>query len=452
MFQRRPPFVALMQMAVASSNPLSAVGWSYDRRKRSVSADRIESSYEQWSLIMDRKFFSVRRSFGAVDRRVLFALTAAGLLALTAGESRADATPECNVGPGANSTECGVGSAAAGVGAVAVGDLADASGEGSVVLGRFSGVDAGSTGGVAIGRTTFVNDDSGAGFLSTAAVPDTIGGVAVGDRARVSGSDNVALGGYAVVGVRNSFRSVTDGTAIGAGSNVAANGGSTLGARSQVLEGATNAVAIGNNSIADAADTVSFGAVGASRRLVNVSDGVAATDAATVGQMNIAAAATLSSANAYADAGDAATLTSANAYTDTQSVATLTSANAYADTRSAATLSAANAYADAGDAETLAAANAYTDLQMAVFTDSLESARKRADAGTAAALAVANIPQAFAPGKSLIGAGVGYWRGESAFSIGASHLMDNGRVTFRGSATFARQGGSGGGVGIGFSF
>ncbi|WP_354088574.1 YadA-like family protein [Brevundimonas faecalis] len=37
-------------------------------------------------------------------------------------------------------------------------------------------------------------------------------------------------------------------------------------------------------------------------------------------------------------------------------------------------------------------------------------------------------------------------------AIGASRLMSSGRVTLRGSASFSRGGGSGGGVGIAFNF
>jgi autotransporter adhesin len=378
------------------------------------------------------------------------ALVAAGVLGLSASQARADPTAECNVGSGTGSTECGVESNSAGEYSTVVGDHSTTNGVGAVVVGAGSGVNA--DGGVAIGRATYVTPDGGPGTVVYAPVPDVIGGVAIGDIARASGSDNVALGGFSVVGVRDQFTTVNGGTAIGAGTNVAADGGTTLGARSEVQAGATNAVAIGAGSIADQANTVSFGTVGNERRLVNIADGVAASDAATVGQMNASAATTLGSANSHADAGDAATLTAANSHADAGDAATLTAANTYADTGDAMTLSAANAYADVGDAATLDAANAYTDSQLLMYGRRLDDVRKRADSGTAAALAAANIPQAFAPGKSMIGAGVGYWRGESALSIGASHLMGNGRVTLRGSATFAGSGGSGGGVGVGFSF
>ena len=81
---------------------------------------------------------------------------------------------------------------------------------------------------------------------------------------------------------------------------------------------AAGAVAIGQGSVADQANTVSMGSASQQRRVTNVAAGTAATDAANVQQMQ---------------AGDAATLASANAYTDTTATQTLTRANTYTDSR-----------------------------------------------------------------------------------------------------------------------
>ncbi|MET4682595.1 YadA-like family protein [Brevundimonas faecalis] len=293
-----------------------------------------------------------------------------------------------------------------------------------------------------------------------------------------------------------------DSTACGAVSAATGENSTAIGAASEAS--ALDSVALGTLSLADREHTVSVGRVGDERQIVNVSNGTEATDAVNLGQMEAGDAATLADANAYADrvannafliaasytdtreaeirrgmvAGDAATLADANTYTDTRETAirtdmaagdavTLAAANTYADAGDAATLASANTYADAGDIRTLASANAYadgvgaralgqandyTDAQTALLWQGLGDARVRADAGTASAIAAANIPQPFQPGGSTVGAAVGYWRGESALAIGASHLMSSGRVTLRGSANFSRGGGSGGGVGIGFNF
>jgi trimeric autotransporter adhesin len=68
-------------------------------------------------------------------------------------------------------------------------------------------------------------------------------------------------------------------------------------------------------------------------RISNVANAVEAGDAVNLGQMQAGDAATLTSAQTYADAGDADTLASANEYTDNTATETLTSANAYTDQR-----------------------------------------------------------------------------------------------------------------------
>src|SRR5690606_11987036 len=87
--------------------------------------------------------------------------------------------------------------------------------------------------------------------------------------------------------------------AVGNAAQVHAEEGLALGVKGRVLAGADRAVAIGSDSIASEADTVSFGhlatdqdevngdAYGSDlqRRLVNVADGIGDHDAATVGQL-----------------------------------------------------------------------------------------------------------------------------------------------------------------------
>src|SRR5690606_3099813 len=79
---------------------------------------------------------------------------------------------------------------------------------------------------------------------------------------------------------------------------------------------AANSVALGANSVADQENTVSVGAAGAERRVVNVAAGTADTDAANVGQMLAGDAHTLALAQSYTDVSSAAALSAANSYTD----------------------------------------------------------------------------------------------------------------------------------------
>lgn len=228
-----------------------------------------------------------------------------------------------------------------------------------------------------------------------------------------------------------------------------------MGDRSTAIGSNTNAsgagsVAIGSGSRAPDDFTVSFGSVddGITRRVVNLSDGVADTDAATVGQVKAGDAATLASANGYTDtreaairtdmtAGDAATLAAANTNAAAGDAATLTSARTYADTGDARTLTSAMAYADLGDARTLGQANLYTDTQLSLFRSDF---KQRIDSGVAGAAALSGIPQSVIPGKGMIGMAVG-GRGDSvAFAIGGSKVYPSG-FAWKAGAAFNGHGG-----------
>ena len=67
--------------------------------------------------------------------------------------------------------------------------------------------------------------------------------------------------------------------------------------------------------------------------------------------------------------------------------------------------------------------------------------RKYANAGTASAMAAANIPQAYVPGHSALGVGLGYSHGQSALAVGVSTINDKGDWIFKGSASVNSEGG-----------
>ncbi|WP_175796785.1 YadA-like family protein, partial [Burkholderia ambifaria] len=96
-----------------------------------------------------------------------------------------------------------------------------------------------------------------------------------------TGNGNVAAGSDSMIadGKNNS-------TAIGAGSKVQAEGGTAIGHGATVSSSATNSVALGEGSKATEANTVSVGSDGHERRIVNVADGVKATDAVSKGQFD----------------------------------------------------------------------------------------------------------------------------------------------------------------------
>ncbi|WP_445514937.1 YadA-like family protein [Stenotrophomonas sp. 3(2025)] len=106
------------------------------------------------------------------------------------------------------------------------------------------------------------------------------GGVAVGAWATAGGKNSVALGRASYV-----HEQAEEGFALGVRTQVAAKGGIALGARSEVRSNASNSVAIGYQSIANDADTVSFGNDWLKRRLTGVANGRNTSDAATIGQL-----------------------------------------------------------------------------------------------------------------------------------------------------------------------
>lgn len=119
-------------------------------------------------------------------------------------------------------------------------------------------------------------------------------------------------------------------------------------------------------------NTVSFAGTAGDRRLTGVADGVAANDAATMGQLAAASQQTLASAQSYTDQVAAVTLNQANAYTD-----------------------------------------------MAI-AESRKAIRRDLNAMAASTAAIAGLPQSIVPGEGMVGAGIG-GRGDSfAVALGLS--------------------------------
>lgn len=77
----------------------------------------------------------------------------------------------------------------------------------------------------------------------------------------------------------------------------------------------------------------------------------------------------------------------------------------------------------------------------------IDRVNKRADAGTAAAIAQGSVPQVSRPGASGIGIGSGFYGNQSAISLGASRMSDNGHWILKGSLSTNTQGKVGVGAG-----
>jgi autotransporter adhesin len=105
-----------------------------------------------------------------------------------------------------------------------------------------------------------------------------------------------------------------------------------------------------------------------------------------------------------------------------------------------------------GLSNTLASAKAYTDSKLAGFEFDLSRLRRDANAGTAGALAAAGLPQAFEPGRGMLAMAAGTYQGQSAFALGLSRVLDNGRTVVKAGATYDTRQRVGANVGVGFQF
>lgn len=132
--------------------------------------------------------------------------------------------------------------------------------------------------------TDQLSEDAFAGFL----------GVAIGDSARTQGEGGTAVGSFAsslgvnsvAIGRGSSVSANSlNGFAVGAGAHVASTNGVSIGASSRVHAGAEGSLALGVGSEATEAGTASFGSAGTERRLVDIANGTANHNAATVGQL-----------------------------------------------------------------------------------------------------------------------------------------------------------------------
>jgi autotransporter adhesin len=105
-----------------------------------------------------------------------------------------------------------------------------------------------------------------------------------------------------------------------------------------------------------------------------------------------------------------------------------------------------------GLANAVSTANAYTDSRLQGFVVDMSKARRESFAGTAGALAAAGLPQAYEPGRSMFALGAGTYGGQSAFAMGLSRIMDDGRTILKAGATYDTQERTGANVGVGFQF
>jgi autotransporter adhesin len=67
--------------------------------------------------------------------------------------------------------------------------------------------------------------------------------------------------------------------------------------------------------------------------------------------------------------------------------------------------------------------------------DDLQKYRKDSNAGSASAVALSMLPQAPAPGKSVVGVAVGNYAGQTGFAVGVSTYLPGGSWIFKGGGS-----------------
>ncbi|HFE9760300.1 TPA: trimeric autotransporter adhesin Ata [Acinetobacter baumannii] len=211
------------------------------------------------------------------------------------------ATGDASSAFGVMSNASGKGAAAFGAVAQATGDGASAMGINSLASGRNStaigsgnkpgeGAKATGNSSAAIGSGAQATGDNSAA-IGKGAEATNENAAAVGGGAKATGKNAAAIGGSAIADQENAV-------AVGQGAQSLVEGGVALGARSKVE--AKNSVALGQDAVATEATGSSFltnrdasqsngvisvGAAGKERRITNVEDGSADSDAVTVRQL-----------------------------------------------------------------------------------------------------------------------------------------------------------------------
>ncbi len=161
-------------------------------------------------------------------------------------------------------------------GSVSIGNGAAADGGSAVAIGENSFVSAGFA--TAVGATSNANSIQSTA-IGASALADQPQATALGSFAQAVGEFSTAVGGAAEIEAQG-------GTALGANTFIEADNGTALGLEAYVTEAGTGSVALGSQSIANEANTVSVGDAdsGITRRITNVAPAIHSADAVNFGQ------------------------------------------------------------------------------------------------------------------------------------------------------------------------
>lgn len=340
---------------------------------------------------------------------------------------------------------------------------------------------------IAVGPSTVVDAPNGVGIGNHATVQGgAAGGVAIGNGASSQAPSSVALGAESVASAgpgvpgyvppqataeqRAALEKTTStlgAVAVGDAANgklrqitgVAAGTQDSDAANIAQLRAAANAAA-NQWTVSSPARYVAPSAAG-SDALATGSGAVAAGTASTAtgtGAQSAGANATALGYLANASALNAVAL-GANAVAERAPQDSYTAAYVGAGQRSAGEVSVGSAGAERqitnvapGMAGTDAVNLNQLGAAMAEVNARVDKVRREAAAGTAAAMAMAGMPQAYQPGRNMLSAGVGSFRGQTALAVGVSRLSDNGSWVVKAGLSADTRGSVGANIGAGFHF
>ncbi|MCT8837177.1 YadA-like family protein [Glaesserella parasuis] len=90
--------------------------------------------------------------------------------------------------------------------------------------------------------------------------------------------------------------------------------------------------------------------------------------------------------------------------------------------------------------------------QMGDIHNKINRQNKELRAGIAGSNAAAGLPQVYIPGKSMIAASAGTFKGQSALAVGYSRASDNGKIILKIQGNANTRGEMGGSVGVGYQW
>ena len=241
-----------------------------------------------------------------------------------------------------------------------------------------------------------VKGDVKDGKMTVTVGNDYIKANATGEAAKATGKNSVAIGG-------NSNAAVEDAVAIGNGAAVkpeAAKGSVAIGAGAQAGKAHTGAYSLDPSATvagkpSDATRVVSVGSEGNEAQIQNVAAGVVSN-------------------------------TSTDAVNGSQLHATNQSINRLGDTVN-----------NIGGNVTR-------------LSDKVDNMDRDYRAGIAGSNAAASLPQVYLPGKSMVAAAAGTFKGQNALAVGYSSISDNGKLIWKAQANLNSRADVGIGVGIGY--